>query len=281
MNDCTIIVNSCDAYNDTWELFFKSLKFNWPNLEYKIVLNTEKDTYEDTNFVSTHNVDFKGKPDKWGFRLKKTLESVTTQNVIMLYDDFILEDVVNYEQITKCSNYLIDNPEIAVFYFIGNDSLNIDDKRFEKFELLQKRADYKLNSAPAIWNRRKLLNYIEEDDTPWAWEFFGSYRAYNNSDLFYSIKKEFENIYPYNYTMGGAIYRGKWVGKVVVPLIKKHEIDLDIKQRGIADGLNQDNKRSLKWKIDFFILGFKMIGFGVFTYVYRVLQKKMGFKNNV
>lgn len=276
MNDCTIIVNSCDDYKDTWELFFKALKDNWPNLEYSIVLNTEKDTYEDTNFVRTHNVDFKGKPDKWGYRLKKTLESLKTKNVIMLYDDFILENKVDYEQIEKCSRYLISNPEIAVFYFIGNDTINIDDNRFEKFELLQKRADYKLNSAPAIWNREKLIQYVDEDDTPWAWEFFGSYRAYNNKDLFYSVKKKYEKIYPYNYTMGGAIYRGKWVGKVVLPLIKKYNLDLDVTKRGLADGINQNNKRSLKWKIDFFSLGFKMIGFGVFIYVYRVLKKKMG-----
>lgn len=74
--------------------------------------------------------------------------------------------------------------------------------------------------------------------------------------------------------MGGAIYRGKWVGKIVLPLIKKYNLQIDINKRGLADGIQQNNKRSLLWKIEFFLLGFKMIRFGVFLYAYRILKKK-------
>ena len=44
--DVTILVNSCDLYEDVWEPFFRLLKIQWPECEqYRIVLNTETKEY--------------------------------------------------------------------------------------------------------------------------------------------------------------------------------------------------------------------------------------------
>ena len=45
-NKCTIVVSSCDKYEDLWEPFFSILKANWPELDYQIVLNTETKKYK-------------------------------------------------------------------------------------------------------------------------------------------------------------------------------------------------------------------------------------------
>ena len=42
MTNNVIIINTCDAYNDVWELFFKAFDEYWPRCEYPIILNTEK-----------------------------------------------------------------------------------------------------------------------------------------------------------------------------------------------------------------------------------------------
>lgn len=276
MTDNIIVVNTCDAYQDVWELFFCALQEHWPECKYKIVLNTEiKQKVFDTVDVRIHNFNSPNGKDIWGLRLKQTLNACESEYVLMLYDDFILEGPVAQEKIINCTKWLNDNPDIAVFYFNNIPvNANIDDGRFENFELMPKKGDYKLNSAPAIWRREKLLIFIEDNDNPWAWEFFGSYRTYSSTDLFYCAKKEHEDIYPYNYAMGGAIYRGKWVGKIVLPLIKKYNLKIDINKRGLADGEQQNNKRSLLWKIQFLLLGFKMIRFGVFVYIYRIIKNK-------
>ena len=45
-NSVTILVSSCDLYEDAWYPFFKLLKIQWPECEqYRIVLNTETKTY--------------------------------------------------------------------------------------------------------------------------------------------------------------------------------------------------------------------------------------------
>lgn len=41
MFDCTMVVNSCDSYDDTWDLFFRLLSINWPNCDIPITINTE------------------------------------------------------------------------------------------------------------------------------------------------------------------------------------------------------------------------------------------------
>ena len=276
MNNNIIIVNKCDAYEDVWVLFFSAFKEYWPKCAYKILINTESKSFN-LNFdnVTTHTSSMIGKKDNWGLRLKETLKSCNSEYVTMLYDDFVLEGQVDVKAIEQCIKWLDCNQDVTVFYFTHNSAnVNIDDHRFAHFQAIPQTGDYKLNSAPALWRRSTLLNYIEDDDTPWAWEYFGSYRAYKNKQTFYCVKKEFESIYPYNYTMGGAIYRGKWVGKIVVPLIAKYNLNIDLLQRGLADGNQKDNKRSFKWKIDFFLLGYKMIGYGVFLYIFRIIKMK-------
>ncbi len=278
MIDNIIVVNTCDAYEDVWELFFCAFQEYWPECKYKVVLNTERKQKVLNNIgVQVHNFISKNGKDIWGLRLKQTLSACESKFVLMLYDDFILEGRVDQEKISNCIKWLNDSPDVAVFYFCNIPvNENFDDNRFEGFELIPRRGDYKLNSAPAIWRREKLLEFIEDNDNPWAWEFFGSYRTYSSTDLFYCAKKEREDIYPYNYAMGGAIYRGRWVGKVVLPLVEKYALQVDISKRGLADNFQQNNKRSLLWKIKFFLLGFEMIEFGVFLYVYRILKKKIG-----
>lgn len=277
MNNCTIVVNTCDAYSDIWELFFKAFDDCWKGCEYEVVLNTEKLSYN-AKCIKTHNFIENSSLDNWGKRLKKTLQDIDSQYIIMLYDDFILEANVNQKKIKKCIDWLDckDNKNICAFYFSTTNNKNTDDKKFDGFERLPVKADYKLNSAPAIWRKKALLKFIQHTDSPWAWEFFGSYRAYNENSIFYSLKKGEEDIYPYSYLMGGAIYRGKWVLKVVIPLIEKYKININLSKRGITKGIGKENKRSLKWKIDFFIIGYKMIGLGVLLFIFRTIKKKIG-----
>ncbi len=40
-SEVTVLINSCDAYSDLWEPFFKLFSIYWPDCPYEIVLNTE------------------------------------------------------------------------------------------------------------------------------------------------------------------------------------------------------------------------------------------------
>lgn len=275
--DCAIIVNSCDSYQDVWELFFCALKENWKDCNLDIFLNTETKLFkfDDLRLNEANAYAQSGLKKPWGGRLLETLRGINKKFVISLFDDFVLEGEVDVEKIKQCISWMKEHDDIAVFYFSNIPGKNSDDTRFPEFELMGARSDYRLNSAPAIWRREKLIAFTGEIDNPWAWEFFGSARTYNGLDRFYCAKLGHEDVFIYNYNLGGAIRRGKWVSSVVTPLIKKYKLQIDLSKRGVASESLDQGKYSLKWKIDFFVLGFRMVGLSVFIFIFRVLKKKL------
>ncbi len=277
MHNVAIVVHSCDAYSDVWELFFTALSDQWPSCDLDIFLNTEKKTFK-FNGLKLNEINACariGNEKPWGGRLIDTLNGIHHEFIISLFDDFVLEKSVNIKKIQSCLNHMKMNPDIAVFYFNNIVGKNTDDLLFSEFELIGQRNDYKLNSGPALWRRKKMIQFTNEIDNPWAWELFGSARTYHTTDRFYCAQIKCENTFVYNYAHGGAIRRGKWVQSVVQPLIQKYKIQLDLNLRGIASESLDQGKYSLMWKIEFFILGFRMIGLKAFIFIYRIFKKKI------
>lgn len=258
MNDrrITIVVNTCDAYQDVLKLFFAALDEYWPELDFPVVINSELLDYNEYNAI-THLVE--DKSISWGGRLISTLDSIDTEFVLMLYDDFILEDYVKIFDLQKAEQLLVGDPEAAVVYLMNSNLKVSEENNKNHFLKIVERCDYRLNSCPAIWRRKDLLSFTGISDDPWAWEFFGSYRSVTKNKFFYTLNTIYPNIISYNQVKGGAIYRGKWVKDVVENKILKYNLDIDLNIRGCSDSILYE-KRTVLWKINFLIIGYKMIG---------------------
>ena len=73
-NDITILVNSCDLYEDAWYPFFYLLRKHWPACNYNTVLNTETKQYHDDYFdVKTINT---GTELSWTARIRYVLNRI-------------------------------------------------------------------------------------------------------------------------------------------------------------------------------------------------------------
>lgn len=269
----TILVNSCDTYHDVLSLFFAALKEYWPDCEFPIVINTESRRYTEYP-ASVHNHLGPSGADKWGERLRSALHSIDSQYVLMLYDDFILEAPVSILGLHSALDLLRNDSDIAAIYLTKTALPLANEGIGKNLSLVASRADYRLNSAPGIWRREDLINYTGPDDSPWAWEVFGSYRTYGDHKKIYSLNSSSSDIYPYNYTKGGAIYRGKWVKEVVVEKINKYNLSIDTGKRGVSEEGHYE-PRSLKWKINFMRTGFKMVGLKSFIFIYRYVAAKL------
>ncbi len=177
----TILVNSCDAYSDVWPFFFSALNEYWPHRELQVVLNTEqKKPNLGANIIISN---FKGS-GSWGLRLRGSLQEIETEFVLSAYDDFILEHFIDDLELNEILLRMDSDLDIAVVYLtkLGlktkeNTYLMSDRKKGNKYVLLDDKVDYRLNSAPAIWRRKDLLNYTGVFDNPWAWEAFGTFRT--------------------------------------------------------------------------------------------------------
>jgi hypothetical protein len=270
--DLTIVVNTCDAYQDVLGIFFCAFKAHWPDCPYAVVINTESNTHDYPARVHNHR-SHKG-VDDWGDRLRHTLSSIDTEFVLMLYDDFILDAQVSNERVNDALNLLRSQAQVVVAYLMNTALPLSQNDANDTFIALKDRVDYRLNSAPGIWRRQALMEYTAAGDTPWAWEVFGSYRTWGDGKIFYSLNPKQPDIYPYNHAKGGAIYRGKWVREVVEKVAKTYPVKIDWAERGFSSDAVFE-KRTALWKLRFMQTGFRMVGWKAVYFVMGYVRDKL------
>ena len=151
-----ILVLSCDKYEPCWKPFFALLGKYYPEHP-KTFLVTETKTCP---YCETINVN----SDKWGVRFKGALNQLTDDDVLVMLDDFFIRGPVDAERISKIKT----NNEIMCYNFEQDyrDPL-IKLKEWD----IQKNNQIYLNSCqPTVWNRKLLIERLDDNKTPQEWE---------------------------------------------------------------------------------------------------------------
>jgi hypothetical protein len=222
--------------------------------------------------VRVHQYAF-GSKDHWGARLISTLNDTGAEFVIVLYDDFFLNAPVDQQRLMEYLGLMSGSPDIDVIYLTKLLGVEKGPAREDGLAVVNQTADYRLNSSPAIWRKDALIKFTGRQDNPWAWEYFGSYRTFRARSIFLAIADSGCDVYPYDYRKGGAIYRGKWVKEVIKPIIEKHQLPLDLEERGAVESAIFP-KRDICWKLSFLAIGIQMIGYQIFYAIYRMFRRK-------
>lgn len=254
----TIIVNSCDAYEDLWYPFFKLYDIYAGKLkECNIVLNTETKSYSypGLNIISYGMEEYNNIP--WGARLRKHLKNIITPYVLLLMDDFFLRDRIrecDYKRIVNCVEWMMSNPEIGAMNLLPLDGVT-EESQYEGFCEIKPGTPYRLNAQACIWRKEVLYDSILDSESPWIWEIYGNYRndillssrifslkwgerePYNYGFYDYRHKDEFGRV-----VAQSGVMRGKWDLSVVDDLFKANSIEIDYSRRGVY-------KKSLKKRI--------------------------------
>ena len=113
--DVTILVNSCDLYEDTWYPFFKLLQIQWPDCPYRIVLNTETKKY-DCPFLNVETIN-SGNGLSWTARLKYVLNQIDSEFVLFFLEDFFLLEPVRTEAFDKAWSIIKENQDVGLIHF--------------------------------------------------------------------------------------------------------------------------------------------------------------------
>lgn len=246
LQNLTILINTCDSYDDLWEPFFKLFKkFGGELAKCPIVLNTEskKFTYEDLNISCPNNFD---KTIEWGRRLKETLKTIKTDYVLFLLDDFFLQRPADTETIAQCIKWLDENKNVGAFNFISIEQAKIEHQTYKNFCLMPLEMQYRVNAQACVWRKDILDKSILDIESPWEWEIFGNIR---NSVLLKDVEiyaLKYGVISPYNYNfiqyqkssennivVESAIMRGKWDLKCIKKCFEENDINIDYSIRGI------------------------------------------------
>ena len=134
----SILINTCDNFEDCWIPFFKLFTIYWPDYEGKIYLNTEyKDfSYPGLDIVCTKVCKVNGVPREtrvtWSQCLKWALEAIDTDFVLYMQEDYFLKDKVKNDIVEKYVNMMHTNAAMDCIH-LTDQAVQLD-KKSDEFE---------------------------------------------------------------------------------------------------------------------------------------------------
>ncbi len=239
-NKCAIIVNSCDAFSDVWELFFKALRCQWPDCKFPIYLNTETKQYHKNQGIITINSSSK-KKDCWGRRYKEAIKRIETPYIIPFLDDFVLSRRFDGQKtIEDVITWMDKNPDIGVFYLHKHPNVIQSKTEYNGFGIMPQKCDYKLTTAVGLWRKTFLDKCIKGIENPWEWELYATKRSWRYHEKMYALLENENELFEFPF--GGVIWRGLW-HPVAIELAKEYAVKIDFSRRGF---MNADDPYRLK-----------------------------------
>lgn len=235
----TILVNTTDSFEDCWIPFFTLFKRYWPDYTGKIYLNTEtkRFTFTGLNIIPVQNS--KTTPNKritWSECLMRALNSIDTEVVLYMQEDYFLKDLVKNEIVEKYVRLMQEHTDIHCIH-LTDQSVKPEFKSdtYDKlFTVLNKNRDT-ITCQAALWQKSVLLSYLRPYESAWEFELLGSHRSEILKPNLYVvdpawIKLNTYEIIPYIFT---GVIQGCWFEEVV-PLFEKHKIHIDYSKRGFV-----------------------------------------------
>ena len=245
LENLTILVNSCDAYSDLWDPFFKLFKkYGGELTNCQIILNADSKqySYPGLNIICPNNF---STPQPWGKRVKNCLKNIKTKYVLCILDDYFLQRECDTSVIIDCINWLNNNENIGAFNLLSLKNSEDESPTYHKFCYINNNSEYRLNSQVCVW-RKDIFDFsLISEESPWDWETFGNKRnavLLSNVD-FYCISEKYPEPYFYNSefcnkkyspdVVRNAVIRGKWDLNCIEKCFKENNINIDYNKRGI------------------------------------------------
>lgn len=208
-----IVIISFDGYKDLWDVFFKCYKrfFSDCTLPLYLITNKEVPNYQHVTVVTT------GDEISWSHRVRKALEQIPENELLVLLEDYFLCEKTNSLKIEGLFQIFENND----YDYMRVIPIPVQYKRKPTGVYpLDPSEVYGVNLQAAIW-KKSYFNKLLYDDDFSAWEF----EARQKSNCSMRIEG---NCAALNYTglnyMNGVI-QSKWYPRTV-KWLKKNNIDI-------------------------------------------------------
>ena len=253
-NDVTILVNSCDLYEDTWYPFFKLLHMQWPDCPYRMVLNTETKKY-DCPFLNVETVN-SGTELSWTARLRYALNQIDSEFVLFFLEDFFLLEPVRTEAFAKALDIIKQNKDVGLVHFTPTEKEMPEAKNNLEncfYELPVRKRTLRTRVAVSLFRKDYFLKLLYGDENPWQYE-----RESHIRSMFagYKIIRQDYSLYPPAFTycldhdIGIGVTSRKWLKNNKAFFESKGILDVNYDRLGImTDEVKaqiQEKKKDIK-----------------------------------
>ena len=230
----TILVNTCDAFEDCWSPFFTLLLKNWESVRAPVLLNTETKLYEHPGMsIKCARVQGKG-TDKisWSECLIRGLKQVETPLVLYFQEDYFIDKPVRSEIIDRAASYMLANPAVKHIGLTSHGSHGPYEPTKEDWLLeIRKDARYRISAQTGLWRVDTLLYYLRPVENAWMFEIFGTWRAARKREQFLCVTHKLPQGGPAVDYLHTGIIKGKWHSQIK-DVFEKNEIEIDYSIRG-------------------------------------------------
>ena len=254
----SILINTCDKFEDCWDPFFKLWSLYWKDCTGKIYLNTE---YKDYSYPGLDITAIKGcekhhipknKRATWSQCLKWALEEMDTDIVLYMQEDYFLKDKVKNELVEQFAQLMKENKNIDCIQLTSQSVKAVAPTKYKYLYSVEMKHHWSIVSCQAsLWQKNKILELIRNYESAWNFEWWGSKRASALKHNYYVVdpgwvKLDKFEIIPYIFT---GVIGGKWY-KPVVDLFNSHQIMIDYSIRGFYEPKATTFTRKVynKWK---------------------------------
>jgi hypothetical protein len=231
----TLLVNSCDAFEDCWFPFFTLLERYWPAPRPKIILNTE---YKDWSFPSLaiettavqHGIE---RRLSWSECLSRALDKVETPLLLYMQEDYFIEAPVDVGRVEDAAAMMLADPSIRYvgLTHFGAGTPILPDAR-PNMSRIGARATYRLSTQAGLWRTDTLRSYLLPWESGWMFELLGTVRSWKRDELFLTLdRQKTAPAVVYQHT---GIVKGQW-SSFVPALFAREGIAVDFAERGFHD----------------------------------------------
>lgn len=244
----TVLVNSCDLYEDAWYPFFKLFNIQWSNCAYRFLLNTENKSFS----CEGMNVEvFNGGNDiPWSQRMLKALEQVDTEYVLFFLEDFFLMSPVNETVFNEAVNCLDQNPDIGAICFDPDSRKELwqtEGTYNSYFTEITRSSHARVNAVAALWRKSFLIKVARKKESPWDFELLGTKRAKHYKEKILCLDPKSPKVFDFHIykSFGYGITQKKWLPKNK-ELFEKYGITVNFENLGWFEYTNEKRKKRSK-----------------------------------
>lgn len=248
----TVLVNSCDLYEDAWYPFFKLFNTYWTDCPYRVILNTETKQFSmDEMKIEVFNT---ACGLTWSKRFLLALKEIDTEYVLFFLEDFFIMSDVRRDVFDKAIECMDNDKNIGAVCLnpdVDFDHWHTDGIYSEYFTEILRSSHARVNAVAALWRKSFLEKIIREKESPWDFELLGTKRAKLCKEKILCLAPGTPPPFDFHFLkhFGYGISQKKWLPENKV-LFEKHGITVDFEKLGWFD-MNQGKRvhRTTKEKL--------------------------------
>ena len=220
MNDFAIVIFSCDKNEDVYPICLKLLNKYYPDHPRVYALSETKKYESDVAITCDMPL------EKWSKRIRLALEKIHQNKIIFMCDDVFLKAPINKDKLYKALDMIKNN--VANVNFERSFEETDQASEYEGFKFRPPGAYCRVSLLCGLWDRKKLIDVLSEDCSPWDIEIRN--KDYGYDYYICSDQPIFEWLNDRMYG-NGSVRDGKWQ-KEVKEFLENENIEVDYNKRG-------------------------------------------------